>query len=244
MRLAEIWRHPIKAHGREPVDAFEIAPGGTIPHDRLWAVAHEAAKLDGSGWVACSNFTRGAKTPALMAITARMDGDVVTLSHPDRPDLSFDPDGDNRAFLDWIAPLTDPSRAAPTGILRAASRGFTDTPFPSVSLASAASHSTVEEKGRQPLSRHRWRANLWIDGADPWEEFGWIGREATLGAARFRVEKRITRCRATMANPATGRIDADTLGTLDAAWGHRDFGVYLTCIAAGRVAVGDTLALL
>ncbi len=243
MNLAEIWRHPIKAHGREAIDAFDIAPGETLPHDRLWAVAHEAATLDGSDWVACSNFTRGAKTPALMAITARMVGSEITLSHPDRPDLTFDPDGDNRPFLDWIAPLSDPARAKPTGIVRAATRGFTDTPFPSISLANTATHDAVSDKVGRPLSRHRWRANLWVDGAEPWAEFDWIGRDATLGTARFRVEARITRCRATMANPDTGRIDADTLGALDAGWGHRDFGVYLTCTAPGRVHTGDALVL-
>ncbi|CTQ33891.1 MOSC domain-containing protein [Jannaschia rubra] len=241
MRLAEIWRHPIKAHGREPVAAFDIAPGGTIPFDRLWAVAHEAARLDGDHWVPCANFNRGAKTPALMAITARMGDGAVTLSHPDRPDLAFDPDEDNRPFLDWIAPLTDPARAAPSGIVRAAARGFTDTAFPSISLGNMSTHDAVAARIGRPLSRHRWRANLWVDGLPAWAEFDWVGRDLTLGTARFRVEQRITRCRATMANPDTGKVDADTLGELEAGWGHRDFGVYLTCIAPGRVALGDML---
>ena len=243
MRLAEIWRHPIKAHGREPVAAFEIEAGGTMPRDRLWAVAHEAARLSGGDWVPCTNFARGAKLPALMAIEASSDGDLLTLKHPDRPDFTFDPDGDCRAFLDWIAPLTDPGRAAPTGIVRAAGRGFTDTALPSVSLHTLASHAAVERQAGRPLSRHRWRGNLWVDGAEPWAEFGWIGRELTIGTARFRVEERIGRCRATMANPATGRIDADTLGALEAGFGHREFGVHLVCIAPGRVAVGDAPAL-
>lgn len=243
MRLAEIWRHPIKAHGREPVAAFEIAAGGTIPRDRLWAVAHEAARLSGGAWVPCTNFARAAKVPALMAIEARSDGDLLTLTHPDRPDLTFDPDGDGRAFLEWIAPLSDPGRAAPTGIVRADERGFTDSPLPSISLQSLASHAAVERQIGQPLSRHRWRGNLWIDGAEPWAEFDWVGRTLTLGTARFRVEERIGRCRATMSNPSTGRIDADTLGALEAGWGHRQFGVYLVCTAPGRVAVGDAATL-
>lgn len=243
MTLAEIWRYPIKAHGRETVDAFDIAPGGTIPFDRIWAVAHEAAKLDGSDWVACGNFARGAKTPTLMAITARMEGCLITLSHPDRPELTFDPDDDNRAFLDWVMPLTDASRAAPSGIVRAAARGFTDTPFPSISLNNAASHRAVEDKIGRPLSRHRWRGNLWVDGLAPWEEFDLVGRTLSLGTAQFRVEQPITRCRATTANPDTGRIDTDTLGALEDGWGHRDFGVYLTCVAPGRVALGDAMVL-
>lgn len=243
MRLAEIWRHPIKSHGREPVAAFEIAAGGTIPRDRLWAVAHEASRLNGGAWVPCANFARAAKVPALMAIEARSDGDRLTLAHPDRPDLTFDPDGDSRAFLDWIAPLADPARAAPTGIVRAEGRGYTDSAIPSLSLHGLASHAAVERQMGRTLSRHRWRGNLWIDAAEPWAEFAWVGREMTLGTARFRAEERIGRCRATMADPATGRIDADTLGALEAGWGHRQFGVYLVCTAPGRVAVGDALAL-
>lgn len=243
MRLAEIWRHPIKAHGREPVAAFEVASGGTIPRDRLWAVAHEAARLGDGGWVPCTNFLRGAKLPALMAIEASSDGDLLTLRHPDRPDLTFDPDGDGRAFLEWIAPLLDPGRAAPTGIVRAAGRGFTDTAIPSISLHTMASHAAVEGKVGRPLSRHRWRGNLWLDGPEAWAELDWIGREITLGTARFRVAERIGRCRATTANPETGRVDADTLGALEDGWGHRDFGVHLVCIAPGRVALGDVAAL-
>jgi len=243
MRLVEIWRHPIKAHGREDMSAFEIEAGGTIPLDREWAVAHEAAKLNGESWVPCANFSRGAKTSALMAIKARTGDGVITVSHPDLADLTFDPDCDNRIFLEWIAPLVDPSRAAPTGIVRAADRGFTDTEFPSISLLGMASHRAVEQKVGRPLSHLRWRGNLWIDGLAPWEEFDMIGRELTLGTARFAVEERITRCRATMANPETGKIDIDTLGALEDGWGHRDFGVYLSCVAPGHVAVGDVLVL-
>ena len=243
MRLAEIWRHPIKGHGREALQDFEIEAGGTIPGDRHWAVVHEASKQRGAEWVPAVNFQRGAKLPALMAITARTEGETVTLRHPARPDLTFDPDADNRVFLDWIAPLLDPARAAPTGIVRSAGRGYTDTDFPSISLNSIASLDALAAHMGRDLSRHRWRGNLWIEGAAPWAEFDWIGREAMLGTARFRVAERITRCRATMADPETGRIDGDTLGALEDGWGHRDFGVYLACTEPGRVAVGDRLEL-
>ena len=40
-----------------------------------------------------------------MAITARLDeaAGTVTLTHPDRPPLTFDPDTDSAAFLAWVA---------------------------------------------------------------------------------------------------------------------------------------------
>ena len=243
MRLAEIWRHPIKAHGRETIPAFDIAAGGTVPFDRVWGVAHEAADLGDGGWAPCANFLRAAKNTSLMAMTAQMrDDGQITLRHPERPELTFDPDGDSRSFLNWIAPLCDPKRAAPTGIVRAQTRGFTDSPFPSISLQGYDSLRALSEKVGQPLSPHRFRGNLWVEDLAPWEEFDLLGKTVTIGSARFLVEERITRCRATTADPETGRVDADTLGALEAGWGHRDFGVYMTCTDPGRVAVGDRLA--
>ncbi len=72
-RLAQIWRHPVKAIGREALDEVTLAPGAWLPQDRVWAIADEAAKIEPgeSKWVRCVNFSRGAKSPALMAIRAR-----------------------------------------------------------------------------------------------------------------------------------------------------------------------------
>jgi hypothetical protein len=52
----------------------------------------------------------------------------------------------------------------------------------------------------------------------------------------------IGRCRATEANPDTGRRDANTLAALEDGWGHTQFGVYAMVRKGGRVAVGDRRA--
>ena len=134
--VSALWRHPIKGHGRESLQSVDLSEGLTMPWDRHWAVAHEATQANGTGWAPCANYTRAAKVPALMAITSRMDeaSQQVTLSHPDRPDLSFDPDRDVHAFLDWIRPLMPANRAQSVGIHRAPRRGMTDSDYPSVSL--------------------------------------------------------------------------------------------------------------
>jgi hypothetical protein len=49
----------------------------------------------------------------------------------------------------------------------------------------------------------------------------------------------IGRCRATEANPSTGRRDAPTLAALEDGWGHTRFGVYAMVRKGGLVAVGD-----
>lgn len=240
-RVAHLVRHPIKGHGREALASVALSAGACVPHDRRWAVAHDAARLQ-PGWNPCANFARGAKAPALMAITARLDEAAarVTLSHPDRGDITFAPDdpADLPRFLDWVRPLNPPDRAQPVRIV-SAGRGMTDSDFPSVSVQTTASLRDLSARMGQDLSVDRWRGNLWLDGAAPFAEFGWIGRHIVIGTAVLRVEERITRCLATAVDPRTGRRDADTLGGLQSAYGHQDFGVYGVVVESGQVAVGD-----
>ncbi|WP_108861226.1 MOSC domain-containing protein [Ruegeria sp. Alg231-54] len=236
--VTHIWRHPIKSHGREALQTVSVTPGQTMPGDRVWAVAHEASKADGSQWVPCANFSRGAKAPQLMAISAQLNGDTITLTHPDRPDLTFNPDGEQQVFLDWVQPLMPADRAASARIIRVPGRGMTDSDYPSISLCNMASHRAVEQKLGRDLSIQRWRGNIWFDGLPLWEEFDWLDREVQIGEAVFHVKERIRRCLATTANPKTGVRDADTLGTLN-SWGHQDFGVYAEVVRGGAISVGD-----
>jgi uncharacterized protein len=205
-------------------------------------VAHDSARLgDANEWAPCVNFSRGAKTAALMAIEASLDdaSGHVTLRHPDRPILTFDPDGDTTAFLDWVRPLGPTDRAQPERIVSAGARGMTDTDYPSLSILNLASNADLSARMGTDLSPLRWRGNLWIDGLAPWTEEGWIGRRITMGEAVFEIPEVIVRCKATTANPASGVIDADTLGGLTSARGHQTFGVYARVVTGGVIREGD-----
>lgn len=243
--VTSLWRHPIKSHGREALVAVMLEAGKTMPGDRLWAVAHEMSKSDNTAWAPCANFSRVAKAPELMAITATLNDYTgqICLSHPRRDDLTFDPDTDAQVFLAWVAPLMPPERAASARIVRVPGRGMTDTNFPSISLCNLASHHAVAQATGQPLSPHRWRGNIWFDGLPAWQEFDWVNREIQLGEAVLQVKERTTRCAATTANPDTGQRDADTLGALR-QMGHQDFGVYAEVLRGGQIQTGDKVQVL
>ncbi|WP_299899001.1 MOSC domain-containing protein [uncultured Ruegeria sp.] len=241
--VSGLWRHPIKSHGREALSQVTVIPGQTMPGDRVWAVAHEAAKTDGSNWAPCFNFSRCSKAPQLMAISAELLGDRVTLRHPQRPELTFEPDTEQEVFLDWVKPLMPADRAASARIVRVPGRGMTDSDFPSISLCNMASHRAVEQKLGQTLSIDRWRGNIWFEGLPLWDEFDWLGRDVRIGEAVLRVRERITRCMATTANPETGERDADTLRALN-SWDHQDFGVYAEVIKGGEIRVNDEVQVL
>ena len=244
--LAHICRHPIKSHGREDLASVRLAAGEGLPFDRHWAVAHEAAKLV-AGWNPCVNFARGAKAPGLMAISARLNEAAreMTLLHPAKPDLTFRPDDadDLTRFLDWVRDLNPSGRSQPVQIVKGGI-AMTDTDFPSVSIFGLASNRDLSAQMGQDLSPYRWRGNLWVDGLAPWAEFDWVGRDLQIGAAVLHVEERITRCKATSANPSTGQIDADTLGALNSGYGHQEFGVYARVVVGGVVGLGDKVFVL
>jgi uncharacterized protein YcbX len=245
-RLAHIVRHPLKAIGREELETVRLEAGGWMPFDRLWAVAHAGAKLEG-GWGVKANFLRGVTEPSLMAVTARLDdgGARLSLDHPEAGLIVIRPDDpDERAvLLDWLARLWPADLPAPTGIYRAAEAHLTDVPEPRVSINSHATLRAVGQRAGTDLSMHRWRGNLWIEGLAPWEEFDLVGRTLRVGDATLDVRERITRCKATMANPETGRRDVDTLAALR-TWGHQDFGVYAAVAGGGTIRRGDRVEII
>ncbi len=242
--LAQIWRHPIKAIGRDPLEEVTLTKGGWLPHDRLWAVAHERSKLSETGWEKNVNFLRGVADPGLMAVTSRFDpsSGEIALSHPTAGDITVNPEEthDTPVFLDWVGRIWPSDKPAPTGFYKAADAQLTDVPNAWISIAFLSTNRALGQRMGVDLSPNRWRANLWLDGTPPWAEKDWVGRELQIGEVRFRIEVEITRCKATMANPETGRRDADTLGALNAL-GHQEFGLYATVLNDGTIRTGDTV---
>lgn len=247
-RVAHLVRHPIKSAGHEPVEAAALTPGAAFPFDRVWAVAHAAARLDEPpAWAPKLQFLRGWGSAELMAVACTSDAGAgrVTLSHPQRESASFRPEDpeDAARLLDWLRPLWPENRPEPTRVIRVPGQAMTDQEQPLVSINSLSSLAELSEQMAQELSIHRFRGNIWTEGWPPRTELELIGQEITIGSARLRIEKPIGRCRATGANPATGRQDADVMAALEGRSGHTDFGVFARVIQAGAVALGDEVHL-
>ncbi|MEM7644156.1 MAG: MOSC N-terminal beta barrel domain-containing protein, partial [Pseudomonadota bacterium] len=230
--LAAIFRHPIKSVGRERLEAVDLSHGAPMPGDRAWAVLHAAGE-DGSGWRPCRNFLRVAGGPRLAQVEAETRGGKLRLTHPDREPLDFDPESEADAFLTWFAPLWPEERPTPKRLEKAPPEGMADNGAAQVSLLNLASLRALSQKTGRPLEVERFRGNLILDGLPPWAEFDWIDRDIRIGPVALRVTDRLDRCRATEANPTTGKRDATPLAALEAGWGHRDFGVTATVTTGG-----------
>lgn len=246
-RLAHLCRHPVKSIGYEEMARAVLTPDRAFPFDREWAVAHEAARFGAhpEGWASKMNFVRGWASPALMAVTCQSDEAArrLVLAHPDRPELTvaLDDAADQARLIDWLRPLWPANRPDAAHVVHLPGRPMTDVPDPWVSVLSLSSLADLSGRMGQELSIHRFRGNLWVEDWAPWVELDLIGQVVAVGEAVLRVEARIGRCRATCANPATGRHDAEVLQALEAGFGHEDFGVYARVIRGGALAVGDAV---
>ena len=243
--LAQIWRHPIKSHGREEITHVKLSEGKEMPWDRRWAVMHEASKFDteNPAWVPCNQFSICSNAPALQAITARCDLPFqrITLGHPRLKNLTINPDLEAHSgdFIQWIMPLVPKDRPLPSRLVRAPGRSMTDTDYPSVSLINLGSHRQVEGVLGRQISPLRWRGNLIVDGMAPWQELDLIGRRIRVGLAELEITEPIVRCKATTTSTRTGERDADTLRALKSGWDHQYMGVYARVISTGDIRQGD-----
>ena len=245
-RLAQIWRYPVKSHGREAIAAAHLTAHQCLPGDRVWAIAHEGSQADNTAWSSCHGFTRVASSPALAAIRCALhaDGETITLSHPAQDSLTVAPDLQPDTLLDWVRPLTAAGRAMPVRVVRVPGRGMTDSDYPSLTIGNLASHRAVEGRLGHTLQVERWRANIWLADLPAWDEFDWIGRDLRLGGATLRIVERSGRCAAPSANTDTGLRDCDLLRFLKEQWGHEDFCVHAQVIETGPIAIDDRAELL
>ncbi|SIQ42040.1 hypothetical protein SAMN05421641_107161 [Paracoccus thiocyanatus] len=245
-RIARIRRHPIKAIGGEDLRRVRLDAARRLPGDRLWALLTEGGERHAGAvpvrWLPKSCFLRGAAAAGLQAVRGGWGEDAesgrIRLSHPDLPDLDFDPESEGPRLVDWVRPLWPAEKPAPTRLVRGPT-GWTDESQPWISILSLASLADLETRLGRPLGVERWRGNLWLEGWAPYAERELIGHVLTLGGVELRVTQAIGRCPATSADPTTGRIDIDMPEALEAQFGHRDFGIYAEVVTGGDITLGD-----
>ena len=180
-----------------------------------------------------------------MAIESYFDETTnrLTLSHPDKKQITFCPDTESDLLIGWTKDLIPDGKSGSVKLIRAKVSAMTDTEYQSITICSSSSHNRLASEMGLDLSKKRWRGNLWIDELEPWEEMNWIGKIVQIGNVQFDVIENVQRCMATTANPETGVRDADTLGALK-AHGHQNFSVYAIAKNNGDLRLGDKLTVL
>jgi uncharacterized protein YcbX len=195
------------------------------------------------------------RSPRLLQIVPRWDGEALTLAFPDGTEVSAIPAPGAAATTANYAGRPIRGRIVEGPLAAAISnhvgrpaqllmrdrgeRGADDAP---VTLMSAASlEALAPELGGVVPDARRFRMTIAIAGVSAWEEHGWAGREIAVGDALLRGIDPVSRCAVTTRDPEQGTTDAPVLKALATLRGKRDvtFGLWCDVVAPGRVRVGD-----
>ena len=248
IQLQRLCRYPVKGLSAEDLDSVALTAGDGLPEDRRFALAHGADRYQSgrSGWQPKRHFLnlmsnerlaalQTSYDPANGILTVRRNGKQVARGNITQQI--------GRDLIDqfFAAFMRNESVRSPR-LVQSPGVMFTDAEAKFVSIINLASVRDVERVTRQPVDPIRFRGNLMIEGARPWQEFDWIGCEITLGETRLSVVEPIGRCAATNVDPASGDRDLNIPKTLMSGFGHSNCGVYARVESGGSVTVGDTLS--
>jgi len=256
-----IFRYPIKGLSPQAVHGVELEEGKPFPFDRVFALARPGAVIDAHEprWAKKGRFLMLMLDEALARVRSHVDPETLRLtltvnepaarhgsSSTSHETLLLELDlgtPEGRAQVAAFFHQHVPGLAAEPTFVHARDGHFMDKPENVMSCINLATVRQVEKDLGMAIDPLRFRANFYIDGLEPWEEFGWIGGEVMLGDVLFRVDRRNGRCGAINVNPASGARDLDLPNELRKRYGHKDLGVYLVARQRGKVVIGDQVVL-
>ena len=242
--VSNIYRYPVKGLSPQRLTDVVLQAGHAFPHDRMFALARPRSPIEAhvAKWAKKGLFVMLMLDEALAQVRTHLDVETLdfTIQQGNRQLLAVNlasekGRNDVEAFFQELVPTLN---GTPRLVCAETGSHFMDKPDKVVSLINLATVRDLEEQWGVEVDPLRFRANIYIDGARPWEEFDWIGRDIAIGDAVMRVDRRNGRCGATNVNPQNGRRDLDIPTSLRAAFGHKDLGVYLVTRKTGSVSIG------
>ncbi len=260
MRVAALYRYPVKGFTAEECEALSVLEGGRIAGDRVLGVRFANSAVPDDAWGTKHEFVALVNTPGLARLELRYNQETQRLRIGLRGgvlvDEVLDDAGRKRfasAIEEYVLTLDEnPLSSQPDRLpLRVVGDGVTPRYQDNVrgyvtlharqSLAAVAAASGVTD-----LSEHRFRSNIAIDGLAAWEEQDWIGRRVRIGEVDFEAVSAKGRCLATHANPLTGQRDLAIMGTLLKVFPREKptFAIAMTTTdRGGTIHVGDKVKL-
>jgi uncharacterized protein YcbX len=252
-QVSGLFRYPIKGLSSEPLDSLTLQAGRGVLGDRAFALALPATVFDERNPQPLSKFEFMvlARQEALARLTTSYDGSTGLLSVIDSAErLSANvhcPEGRAAIAAFFARFLPEDQKPSQPRLVTAVNHCFTDVGVHSselmhaISVLNLASVRELETRIGKRLDPRRFRANIFVEGLDPWVENEWLNRELMLGTVSCRGMRLTRRCPATEVNPDSAIRDINVPRELMRCYGHIHLGIYLSVIKGGVLRLGDTV---
>jgi len=250
--IRDLFKYPVKGMSAQPLTEMELTKEQGLAGDRCISIARKPGIFDPAQpkALAKSFFLMLMRDEALALLnthfdeannrwTVEKDGEVLLDA-----DLTQSEDVEHAQafFADYLGDV----KLTPE-LIRTSDHKFTDISVVSeekaraVSLINLNSVRALSEAIGKPVDPIRFRANIYFDGVEAWEEFDWIDKELQIGDCAMKAVMRTRRCAATQVNPATGLRDINIPSELKAHFDHVDLGIYAEVSASGTIRAGDPI---
>jgi uncharacterized protein YcbX len=254
-QIAQLYRYPIKGLSPQPVESVDLRAGGGFPFDRMFALARPDGQYSEKEFVPLPKrqYFMLMKDERLAGLTTHLDVDSLQLTIQVRGHEVLVADlGTDAGILqlrEFYARVLDlPAGSLPV-FAQQDNYNFSDSAnasrqlMNSLSFINLASVRDLEQRIGRPVDPLRFRANVYLDGLEPWEERRWVGSRFSIGDVHFRGLEETTRCAATEVDPRTARRDIPQPRLLVENYGDDIIGLFAEILTDGTLRVGDELAL-
>ncbi len=247
--IDSIYRYPVKGLSPQALERADLAPGRTLAFDRAYAIENGGKKFDPANPVHMPkiNFLVLMRDERLASLETRFDeaDQKLTIFRDGKKVTSgilSEPLGRQILEQFFAAFMAAELRGAPR-IVHAPDHSISDVREKCLSIINLASVRDLSRILGRDVNPLRFRANLYIDGLEPWAEMRWIGKEISIGSgAVLKAFKRTKRCAAVNVDPASAKRDMNIPQALNTAFGHMDTGIYALVKTGGKIRTGDMLS--
>jgi uncharacterized protein YcbX len=248
-----LYRFPVKGLSPEPLQAVPLQAGCGFPRDRELAITNGRWLYDAAQYEPRpkTDFLMLMQHESLAALRTKVsdDGQRLAVHAPDGTslDVALDDDGDLERASAFFATYLGGRLECPPRLVKAGHHRFTDvsvvspTLMQAVSVINLASVRDLGARMGRELDPLRFRANVYYDGGEPWEELAWMDQALRLGEVPARAVLRTRRCAATNVDPVTGVRDLGIPQALIKNYRHGDMGIYVELLGSGSLRPGDTV---
>jgi uncharacterized protein YcbX len=249
MQVVSLYRYPVKGLSPQALPVLRLRAGETVPFDRAYAIENGRGRFDPDNprYLPKINFLMLMRDERLAALQTEFDEVTETLTilrdgkQVARGQLSTKL---GRQMLEqFFAAFMKDELKGPPRIVSAPGHSFSDVAAKCLHFVNLATVRDLERTVDAELNPLRFRANVYFDGAQPWEERTWLGRVLQAGPVRLKIFKETARCDATNVNPATAQRDAAIPPTLQRTYGNANLGIYAQVLNDGEIRPGDSLTL-
>ena len=113
-----------------------------------------------------------------------------------------------------------------------------------LSLINLASLRDFETRSGLSIDHERFRANIVIDGMQPFQELELAKKKIKIGDTLFEVFCNTPRCKATIYPYQSTTSDINIPQKLNEIYDHIDFGIYLKPIESGQINLNDKVSII